>query len=118
MTASPLAEHQPSSTAASDALRIVRGMVRLEARREPARQPESLRKRVTTRIVAATAIRSCTRISFETAAAISGVMPGASAREHVAGRVRTQQPVAELADGQVRDEARTRPHRECRRSAA
>ena len=38
-----------------------------------------VRKRVTTRILAAARIRSCTRISLLTAAAISGVSPGASA---------------------------------------
>ena len=37
-----------------------------------------LRNLVTTRIFRATAIRSWLRISFETAAAISGVSPGAS----------------------------------------
>ena len=37
------------------------------------------RKRVTTRHFAATTIRSCRRLSLLTAAAISGVMPGASA---------------------------------------
>ena len=38
-----------------------------------------VRKRVTTRIFCAAAIRSCTRISLLTAAAISGVSPGARA---------------------------------------
>ena len=41
--------------------------------------PTVVRNRVTTRIFRAIAIRSCTRISLETAAAISGVKPGASA---------------------------------------
>ena len=41
--------------------------------------PTVVRKRVTTRILRAAAIRSCTRMSLLTAAAISGVSPGASA---------------------------------------
>ena len=41
--------------------------------------PTVVRKRVTTRIFAAAAIRSCTRISLLTAATISGVSPGAMA---------------------------------------
>ena len=54
--------------------------------------PTVVRKRVTTRIFAAAAIRSCTRISLLTAAAISGVRPGASAasRSGVASSLSSQ----------------------------
>ncbi|MNN53024.1 hypothetical protein D3C81_1677570 [compost metagenome] len=44
------------------------------------RRPMVPRKRVTTRIFCATSTRSCTRMIFETAAAISGVRPGARER--------------------------------------
>ncbi|MNE60052.1 hypothetical protein D3C80_1551760 [compost metagenome] len=44
------------------------------------RRPMVPRKRVTTRIFCATSTRSCTRMIFDTAAAISGVRPGARAR--------------------------------------
>ena len=66
-------------------------------------RPMVLRKRVTTRHLRATRIRSWLRISLLTAAAISGVMPGAHAgKRGFVGRVR-QQPVAEVADGEARD---------------
>ena len=61
-----------------------------------------MRKRVTTRIFAATEIRSCRRISFETAAAISGVRPGASAASVRPSPV-AEQPVAKLAHREMRD---------------
>ena len=57
---------------------------------------------MTTRIFAATVIRSCSRMIFETAAAISGVRPGASAVKTLRRRLLAQQPVTELADRQVR----------------
>ena len=66
--------------------------------------PTVVRKRVTTRIFLAAAIRSCTRISLLTAAAISGVRPGASEAMPLRRRVVAQQPVAQLAH-------RQRPHR-------
>ena len=62
-----------------------------------------VRKRVTTRIFAATEIRSCNRMIFETAAAISGVKPGASAAKAVGAGIVRKQPVAKFADGQMRD---------------
>ena len=46
--------------------------------------PSVLRKRVTTEHFAATTIRSCSRLILLTAAAISGVMPGASVASTVA----------------------------------
>ncbi|MOA44523.1 hypothetical protein D3C78_1668150 [compost metagenome] len=45
------------------------------------RRPRVPRNCVTTRIFCATSTRSCTRMILETAAAISGVKPGASARK-------------------------------------
>ena len=87
-----------------DALQVVGRMVGLQAhRRAGPGRPIVLRKRVTTRHLRATRIRSWLRISLQTAAAISGVMPGAHRGERgFVGGIR-QQPVAELADGQVRD---------------
>ena len=63
--------------------------------RRPGR-PTVVRKRVTTRILRATAIRSWMRMSLETAAAISGVRPGASAARRFGGGVVGEQPVAEV----------------------
>ena len=61
-------------------------------------RPTVVRNRVTTRIFAAAAIRSCTRISLLTAAAISGVRPEASAASRSGCRLVGEQPVAQLAD--------------------
>ena len=72
------------------------------------RSPTVLRNRVMTRIFDATVIRSCTRISFDTAAAISGMSPGASAPE-LAPRPRRQQPVAKFAHRQVRNRREAPP---------
>ena len=62
----------------------------------PARQPDRVAKaRHYPALAARPAMRSWLRISFDTAAAISGVMPRASLREHGGvGRI-GQQPVAE-----------------------
>ena len=65
--------------------------------RRPGR-PIVLRKRVTTRHFAATAIRSCRRISLLTAAAISGVRPGRSAAS--VSRFGGEQEFAELTHGE------------------
>jgi hypothetical protein len=51
----------------------------LQARGEPALEADGGAKAGDDRILPATKIRSCARMSLETAAAISGVRPGASA---------------------------------------
>ncbi len=61
------------------------------------------RKRVTTRRLAATLIRSCTRMIFETAAAISGVMPRVSAVSVSPSALFRKKELAELTDGKMRD---------------
>ncbi len=79
ITASPLPYSRPSSTlAAMPAASSVGwlGCRRVDSR---PRRPSVLRKAVVTRTLAATSTRSCTRISLDTAATISGVSPGASA---------------------------------------
>ncbi len=79
ITASPLPYISPSRTLAAMPRGSSTGWLgcrRVE--RRPGR-PMVLRKRVTTRVLAATAIRSCSRMIFDTAATNSGVRPGASA---------------------------------------
>ena len=67
-----------------------------------------LRKRVTTAHFAAITIRSCSRLILLTAAAISGVTPGASATSSSALARVGQQPVAQAADGEMRDRGKGR----------
>ena len=67
--------------------------------------PMVLRKALTTGVRRPTAIRSWIRISFDTAATISGVSPGASA---VVSTSSSQQVVAEPADGQRGDRGERR----------
>ena len=74
-----------------------------------------LRKRVTTEHFAAITIRSCKRLILLTAAAISGVTPGASAASAGVVASSDKQPVAEAADGQMRDRREGRAGRGCRR---
>ncbi len=62
-----------------------------------------LRNAVTTLHFAAIAIRSCSRQSLLTAAAISGVTPGASAASTASGGLVGEKPVAKAADGQMRN---------------
>ena len=68
-----------------------------------------LRNAVTTEHLAAIAIRSCKRHSLLTAAAISGVTPGASAERSGVGDLVGQQPVAESADRQMSDGSESVP---------
>jgi hypothetical protein len=78
-TASPEPSTRPSTIAAAmPAAESVGwlGWRRVESR--PGR-PTVVRKRVTTRILRATSTRSCRRMSFDAAAAISGVRPDARA---------------------------------------
>ena len=65
-----------------------------------------LRNAVTTEHFAAITIRSCSRLILLTAAAISGVTPGASADSIGVVASSDEQPVAEAADGQMRDGAK------------
>ena len=61
-----------------------------------------MRNRVTTLILRATAIRSWLRISFDTAAAISGVIAAATAAMSLPS-TSLQQPLAKRADGEAGD---------------
>ena len=92
------------------------GCSRTESR--PGR-PSVLRKRVTTRHLLATRIRSWLRISLldrgHHLRRQAGRERGAASRSSV---VVAQQPVAKLADGEVRDRREGRRDRACRRSAA
>ena len=80
MTASPRAEEQTVEDAGGDADGVVGRVVGLQARGEAAGQADGVAEaRDDARFCAATSTRSWTRMSLETAAAISGVRPGASA---------------------------------------
>src|SRR5262249_57895482 len=67
--------------------------------------PMVSRKRVTTEHFAAITIRSLSPLILATAAAISGVMPPASAASFCARRRVGEEPVAQSADGEMRDRA-------------
>ncbi len=73
------AEQQAVQNGGGDSGSVVRGWLGCRRVLSLPGSPTEVRKRVTTRILAAAAIRSCTRMSLLTAAAISGVNPGASA---------------------------------------
>ena len=80
MTASPRAEEETVDDGGSDAGGVVGGVVGLEARGEAAREADGGAEAGDyAGFFAVTAMRSCTRMILETAAAISGVMPGAKA---------------------------------------
>ena len=79
ITASPEPISRPSSVDAATPRRSSVGWLGCNRTERWRGSPSVLRKRVTTLHLRATAIRSWLRISFDTAAAISGVRPGASA---------------------------------------
>ena len=68
-------------------------------------RPSVLLARTTTSHLAATVIRSRFDISFDAAAVISGVRPGAIARRVGPRGLGLEQPLAELADGEAGDRA-------------
>ena len=106
ITASPQPYNRPSRIEAPMPTRSSVGWFgcrRIESR--PGR-PSVLRNRVTTRHLLAARMRSWLRMSLLTAATISGVNPGAKRAEHFACRLVAQQPIAKLADRQVRQPAR------------
>ena len=103
ITASPAPSSRPSRMlAAMPRASSVGWLGCSRTERRPGR-PMVERKRVTTAHFAAITARSCSRLIFATAAAISGVMPGASADKTVRGRRVGQQPVAEGPDREMRD---------------
>ncbi|ALE78556.1 hypothetical protein WY02_09055 [Pseudonocardia sp. AL041005-10] len=69
--------------------------------------PTVERNAVTTGVRRATAIRSCSRISFETAATISGVRPGASAVVSVVGSSRCSRKPPTVIDATGANAARS-----------
>ena len=79
ITASPAPSSRPSSVEAATPRGSSVGWLGCSRTESRPGSPIVLRKRVTTRHFAATATRSCRRISLLTAAAISGVRPGRSA---------------------------------------
>ena len=79
MTASPELEEQTIEDAGRDSARVICWMVWLKPHRQAACKPGVLRNLVTTEHFAAITIKSCTRLILLTAAAISGVTPGANA---------------------------------------
>jgi hypothetical protein len=79
ITASPQPYSSPSRIAAATPLGSSVGWFGWMREESRPGSPMVLRKRVTTVHLRATAIRSWLRMIFETAAAISGVTPGASA---------------------------------------
>ena len=64
--------------------------------------PTVVLNRVTTRILRATRIRSCTRINLLTAATISGVKPCRDRSQHLARRGIGEQPIAKISYGKRR----------------
>ena len=103
------AEQQAVENARRDAARIVGRMVGLQPHREAAGQGRSCcGTRVTTVHFAAMTMRSCSRLILLTAAAISGVTPGASAARTAVVASSAKQPVAKSADGQMRDRRKGR----------
>ena len=79
ITASPQPYISPSTTEAATPARSSVGWFGCKRTAIVPGRPMVLRNRVTTEHFLATRIRSWLRISFETAAAISGMIPGASA---------------------------------------
>lgn len=79
ITASPAPYSSPSIIDAAMPRRSSVGWLGCSRTDSRPGRPMVLRKRVTTRHLRATAIRSWLRMSLLTAAAISGVMPGAAA---------------------------------------
>ena len=109
MQASPRSQQQAVEDRGGDAPGVVEGMVGLQPRAHPPAQADGVAKaRRHLRTSCATRIRSWLRISLETAAAISGVMPRASASSTAGRRGIGQQPVAEVADGQRGDRRKGR----------
>ena len=86
ITASPAPSSRPSSVEAATPCGSSVGWFGCSRTDSRPGRPMVLRKRVTTRHFAATAIRSCRRMSLLTAAAISGVRPGRSAASAAGSR--------------------------------
>ena len=102
ITASPAPSSRPSSVEAATPRGSSVGWLGCRRTERWPGRPIVLRKRVTTWHLAATAIRSCRRISLLTAAAISGVMPGRSAASvsgSAASRNSRNSPTVSVATG-------------------
>ncbi len=100
ITASPLPYSRPSSRLAAMPAASSVGWFGCSRVASRPGSPIVERKRVATRTLRATAIRSWLRISLLTAATISGVRPGASAASAARVGGVGQQPFAQFADTQ------------------